>query len=537
MAFAAVSPPSVNCDNFLNLAEPLHSQTTSALTVTPAGSSEDRSMFNNQYEELRTLGTGAFSRVLLCRSTTTTTEAAASSSSSSTAGSASLTALKVMSKRSLKRKREWRRAPGTGAMKAVSALDKVRREVALMRVLNHARLIAMREVIDDAEEDYLILVLEYAVGGQLMDWSPRRRRYACKSKSLAAALAAARPPSRGHGPGGPGTFPEIVAKRVLADVADGLVYLHRHGVVHRDLKPENLLLCRVDDAVAAGSERWACKIGDFGVANRFEGDERAWAPLRSTQGTYHFLAPECCESAEVRASRAAAAEEVTAEGNGDGDGNGNDVEQAEQRAKEQEQRTRPSGYPVDVWALGIVLHAMVYGTVPFDSPSGNDMELFEMIADRSAPVLLPDQDGAALRLRSTSQQAAAAPTSLGLDLEHEGSSDGDGDGDEPRGGVLRVHCDASDPLRELLHGMLEKDPARRLTAAQISSHAWTQHHHTPEYGAQDDDAAFRALTTATSMQQRVAEEEGAVEEVEDEVRRETSDTRVKAQSSCRCTMS
>ncbi|MBA2543357.1 MAG: serine/threonine protein kinase [Deltaproteobacteria bacterium] len=52
---------------------------------------------------------------------------------------------------------------------------------------------------------------------------------------------------------------------VLAQIADGLAALHRHGIVHRDLKPANILIEDVD-----GKPR--VKITDFGIS-RIADDE------------------------------------------------------------------------------------------------------------------------------------------------------------------------------------------------------------------------------------------------------------------------
>ena len=65
-----------------------------------------------------------------------------------------------------------------------------------------------------------------------------------------------------------------------ADVARGLAYAHREGVVHRDLKPANLL--RGADGTV--------KIADFGVARAAE--ETMVTQVGTVLGTLRYLAPE-----------------------------------------------------------------------------------------------------------------------------------------------------------------------------------------------------------------------------------------------------
>lgn len=70
------------------------------------------------------------------------------------------------------------------------------------------------------------------------------------------------------------------------DLADGLAYIHHHGIVHRDVKPANVLLVE-----ESGSDsRPRAKLSDFGVALLL-GDDHTGSP-RVSSGTPHYLSPE-----------------------------------------------------------------------------------------------------------------------------------------------------------------------------------------------------------------------------------------------------
>ena len=79
-----------------------------------------------------------------------------------------------------------------------------------------------------------------------------------------------------------GPIPPAVLVPIVSSIADGLVELHRHGLIHRDVKPANILF--------SGDRP---KLADFGIA-RSNGPHDG-TPLTlpgSTIGTLAFLAPE-----------------------------------------------------------------------------------------------------------------------------------------------------------------------------------------------------------------------------------------------------
>src|SRR5881296_2744558 len=85
-----------------------------------------------------------------------------------------------------------------------------------------------------------------------------------------------------------GPLAESAILAIAADVARGLDFAHRQGVVHRDLKPDNILIHSDGSAV----------ISDFGIARAVSGYV-ASTGVNMTIGTPHYLSPEQAQGRPV----------------------------------------------------------------------------------------------------------------------------------------------------------------------------------------------------------------------------------------------
>jgi serine/threonine protein kinase len=138
--------------------------------------------------------------------------------------------------------------PPERLVESPQARDDFLREARAIAALNHPHIETIYEICES--EGAPVLVLEYMPGGTLYS------RMGARTLSM----------------------DEIV--RYGLEIADGLVYAHRRGLIHGDMKPENLMF----------AEDGRLKITDFGLA-RF--DDGSTVTLDGKiAGTLKYMAPE-----------------------------------------------------------------------------------------------------------------------------------------------------------------------------------------------------------------------------------------------------
>ncbi|XP_047332242.1 SNF1-related protein kinase catalytic subunit alpha KIN10-like [Impatiens glandulifera] len=163
-----------------------------------------------------------------------------------------------------------------------------------------------------------------------------------------------------------GRLQEEEARKIFQQIISGVEYCHRNMVVHRDLKPENLLL----------DSKRSIKVADFGLSNVM----RDGHFLRTSCGSPNYAAPEVV-SGKLYA-----------------------------------------GPEIDVWSCGVILYALLCGTLPFDDE--NIPNLFKKI----------------------------------------------------KSGIYTLPSHLSHGARDLIPRMLVVDPTKRITIPDIRQHFWFKTH-------------------------------------------------------------
>jgi len=176
-----------------------------------------------KYRLLKTIGKGNFAKVKLAKHIPTGKEVA----------------IKIIDKTQLN--------PGS--------LQKLFREVRIMKTLDHPNIVKLFQVIET--EKTLYLVMEYASGGEVFDYLVLH-----------------------------GRMKEKEARAKFRQIVSAVQYCHQKKIIHRDLKAENLLL----------DSEMNIKIADFGFSNEFIPGNK----LDTFCGSPPYAAPELFQGKKIR---------------------------------------------------------------------------------------------------------------------------------------------------------------------------------------------------------------------------------------------
>ncbi|KAJ6395357.1 hypothetical protein OIU77_020590 [Salix suchowensis] len=221
-----------------------------------------------------------------------------------------------------------------------------------------------------------------------------------------------------EGSGPPGGIGEDTARMYLRDIVSGLMYLHAHNIVHGDIKPDNVLVTRSGTV----------KIGDFSISQVVEMSVFAFACLHPP--FLFLLAGALLEVQPLKMLISFSAallhatlllDHRTHLANYDKDDN-----DELRRSPGTPVFTAPEcclgviyhGKAADTWAVGVTLYCMILGQYPFLGETLHDT--YDKIVNN--PLVLPDEMNA--------------------------------------------------ELKDLLEGLLCKDPALRITLDAVTNHTW-----------------------------------------------------------------
>ncbi|CAH1118515.1 unnamed protein product [Phaedon cochleariae] len=137
---------------------------------------------------------------------------------------------------------------------------------------------------------------------------------------------------------------EVRSRKWFRQLLEAVDYCHEKGVVHRDIKCENMLM----------DIGWNIKLSDFGFARTTGKPKNGQTTLSETYcGSYAYASPEILRGIPYQPQYA------------------------------------------DVWSMGVVLFAMVYGRLPFD-----DTNYRELIKQVSNKVVFPKDPKVSTACRS-----------------------------------------------------------------------------------------------------------------------------------------
>jgi serine/threonine protein kinase len=204
---------------------------------------------------------------------------------------------------------------------SIAAAERTMTEIQCLTALKHNNIICLTEHIETSQ--HVCLMFELMIGGDLTAYIHRRFIQLQNGNTTNSA---------GNGNGNVGIYGEDYdyttgqkqmaalseeeTKKVFFQVISAVSYAHNNHICHRDLKLDNILLKNKDSLEIV-------KVADFGLSDFYRPGEAR----KSNCGTLAFLAPEG----------------FTNKSN--------------------------AGPPLDVWSLGVILFALLFGRLPFDGTS------------------------------------------------------------------------------------------------------------------------------------------------------------------------
>ncbi|MCQ2821619.1 MAG: serine/threonine-protein kinase, partial [archaeon] len=155
-------------------------------------------------------------------------------------------------------------------------------EISIMQLIVHKNIVRLHDTFEDKK--FLYVVMDYLQGGDLIELINKRL----------------------------GNISEQEAAKIIKQIANGINYMHKLGLVHRDLKSENCVFSKKDDYSGL-------KLIDFGLTRTLARGET----LTETLGTLGYAAPEIiCR--------------------------------------------KPYDHKIDVFSIGIISFSILTGHLPFD---------------------------------------------------------------------------------------------------------------------------------------------------------------------------
>ena len=189
-------------------------------------------------------------------------------------------------------------------------------EIKCLALLKHRNILQLHDRLETAK--HIVLAVDLMVGGDgtssILLKYPHTVSASHRALYLLLHLLAVLEHMKSRGTSAADiALDDEAARHIIKQVLSGVTYMHQRNVIHRDLKLENLLLC--------GTAAQLVKISDFGLAEHLMSPT---AKVRDCNGTTAYLAPEMFVSGATFL-----------------------------------------GPPLDYWALGNILFAMVCGRLPF----------------------------------------------------------------------------------------------------------------------------------------------------------------------------